>query len=108
MTALHPNDKQKKMEFVSFLLNPFLRVTQYKVCDDQISDAILDAHLARDPFARVACESLVTENKIILAGEISAHRKLNKDEVEEVVRNTICQNRLYPQRQRLCIIPQRI
>lgn len=59
-----------------------------KVCD-QISDAILDAHLARDPFARVACESLVTENKIILAGEISAHRKLNKDEVEEVVRNTI-------------------
>ncbi|HEX2859320.1 MAG TPA: methionine adenosyltransferase [Alphaproteobacteria bacterium] len=36
---------------------------------DQISDAILDAFLAVDPEARVACETLVTENNVVLAGE---------------------------------------
>jgi S-adenosylmethionine synthetase len=39
---------------------------------DQISDAVLDAHLALDPMARVACETFVTPRKVILAGEITA------------------------------------
>ena len=38
---------------------------------DQISDAILDACLAQDPNARVACETLVTAGQVILAGEIT-------------------------------------
>jgi S-adenosylmethionine synthetase len=37
---------------------------------DQISDAVLDLYLSRDPLARVACETLVTTNRIVLAGEV--------------------------------------
>ncbi len=37
---------------------------------DQISDAILDLFIARDPLARVACETMVTTNRVILAGEV--------------------------------------
>ena len=39
---------------------------------DQISDAVVDAFLARDPRARVACETLVADNYIVLAGEFRA------------------------------------
>ncbi|MDX1906485.1 MAG: methionine adenosyltransferase [Bacteroidia bacterium] len=38
---------------------------------DQISDAVLDAMLAQDPYARVACETLVTTGLVVLAGEIT-------------------------------------
>ena len=38
---------------------------------DQISDAVLDAILAQDPTARVACETLVTTGQVILAGEVT-------------------------------------
>ncbi|MCO6419771.1 methionine adenosyltransferase [Siccirubricoccus sp. KC 17139] len=37
---------------------------------DRISDTVLDAFLAADPYARVACETLVTTNRIVLAGEV--------------------------------------
>ena len=40
-----------------------------KVCD-RISDAVVDAFLTADPYARVACETLVTTNRIVLAGEV--------------------------------------
>ena len=36
---------------------------------DRISDTVLDAYLAADPYARVACETLVTTNRVVLAGE---------------------------------------
>ena len=36
---------------------------------DRISDTVLDAYLTADPYARVACETLVTTNRIVLAGE---------------------------------------
>jgi len=39
---------------------------------DQISDVVVDAFLSADPFARVACETMVTTNRIILAGEVRA------------------------------------
>jgi S-adenosylmethionine synthetase len=42
-----------------------------KMCD-QISDAVLDAHLAQDPHARVACETLVKTGFVMLAGEITS------------------------------------
>ena len=51
-----------------------------KVCD-QISDAVLDAHLVLDPNAHVACETLVTTNFCLLAGEIRT-TKANKDKVD--------------------------
>jgi S-adenosylmethionine synthetase len=37
---------------------------------DRISDTVIDAFLAADPYARVACETLVTTNRIVLAGEV--------------------------------------
>jgi S-adenosylmethionine synthetase len=56
-----------------------------KICD-QISDAVLDAHLALDPGAHVACETLVTTNFCLLAGEVCAEGKVD---YEELARNTI-------------------
>ncbi|WP_226890280.1 MULTISPECIES: S-adenosylmethionine synthetase N-terminal domain-containing protein, partial [Paraclostridium] len=43
-----------------------------KICD-QISDAILDALLEKDPQARVACETTVTTGLVLVAGEISTN-----------------------------------
>lgn len=57
-----------------------------KVCD-QISDAILDAFLAQDPKSRVACETLVTTNLVVIAGEITSKGKVDTSEVaREVIR----------------------
>ena len=56
-----------------------------KVCD-QISDAILDSYLAQDPNSRVACETLIKNNTVIVAGEISSNGTPN---IEEVIRNTV-------------------
>lgn len=53
---------------------------------DQISDAILDAHLAQDPNARVACETLVTTGITVVSGEITSKAVIN---VPEIVRETI-------------------
>lgn len=53
---------------------------------DQISDAILDACLAVDKRSRVACETYVTTERVIVGGEISTEAKLN---VDEIVRNVI-------------------
>ncbi len=47
-----------------------------KVCD-QISDAILDAFLQQDPKSRVACETLVTTNLVVVAGEITSKGKVD-------------------------------
>ncbi len=49
-----------------------------KVCDT-IADAILDAHLAADPRSRVACEVLVKENRVVLAGEITSSATVDYD-----------------------------
>jgi len=54
---------------------------------DQIADAVLDAHLAHDRMARVACEVMVTPVKIILAGEITSHARVN---YEQIVRGVLC------------------
>ncbi|WP_159566662.1 methionine adenosyltransferase [Budvicia diplopodorum] len=53
---------------------------------DQISDAILDAHLVQDPHARVACECLVKTGVAIVAGEITSSARVD---IEQVVRKTI-------------------
>ena len=56
-----------------------------KVCD-QISDAILDSYLAQDPNSRVACETLIKNNTVIVAGEITSNGTPN---IEVVIRNTV-------------------
>lgn len=54
---------------------------------DQISDAILDAHISQDPSCRVACETLVKNNRLILAGEINSEANVNHEQVcRDVVR----------------------
>lgn len=58
-----------------------------KVCD-QVSDAVLDAILAIEPEAHVACEVSATTGVIVLMGEISANA-LNHVDVEQVVRDTV-------------------
>jgi S-adenosylmethionine synthetase len=56
---------------------------------DQISDAVLDAYLRVDAHARVACETMVKNNVVILAGEVSAMVMLPEEVIETVVRDTI-------------------
>ena len=56
-----------------------------KVCD-QISDAVLDAVLAQDPYGRVACEALATTGMIMVAGEISTSARFD---VQDIVRDTL-------------------
>ena len=56
-----------------------------KVCD-QISDAILDAALEQDKDSRVAVETLVKDNQVVIAGEITTNTQIDYD---QVIRNTI-------------------
>ena len=65
---------------------------------DQISDAVVDLFLAKDPEARVACETLTTTQKVVLAGEIRGLGIMDeegnwapgvREEIEEVVRKTV-------------------
>ena len=48
---------------------------------DQISDAIIDNYLAFDRNSKVACETLVTTNLVVLAGEIKSKSKLNEIQI---------------------------
>ena len=58
-----------------------------KVCD-RISDMVVDSYLGGDPFSRVACETLTTTNKVILAGEIRGP-KIKKEDIISKVRECI-------------------
>jgi len=58
-----------------------------KVCD-QISDAILDAYLKEDPNSRVACETLIKNNTVVVAGEITS---AGNPSLEPIIRNVINQ-----------------
>ncbi|MEO1046667.1 MAG: methionine adenosyltransferase [Pseudomonadota bacterium] len=65
---------------------------------DQISDAIVDLFLSKDPEARVACETLTTTQRVVLAGEIRGNGIMNsqgeweggvQQEIEDAVRQTV-------------------
>ncbi len=58
-----------------------------KVCD-RISDMVVDSFLKNEPQARVACETLTTTNKVVLAGEVRGP-EIKKDELIDKVRNCI-------------------
>lgn len=53
---------------------------------DQISDAILDAILEKDPYGRVACETLVKNDTVVVAGEITTNASVN---FEQIVRKKV-------------------
>ena len=56
-----------------------------KICD-RISDAIVDAYLGADPASRVAVETLVTTNRIVLAGEVRGPDSITHQHLEEIAR----------------------
>ncbi len=65
---------------------------------DQISDAVVDLFLAKDPFARVACETLTTTNRVVLAGEVRGQGMIDtagnwapgaQEEIQAAVRATV-------------------
>ena len=55
---------------------------------DRISDMVVDTYLSNDPFSRVACETLTTTNKVVLAGEVRGP-KIEDNELIEKVRDCI-------------------
>ena len=55
-----------------------------KLCD-QISDAVLDAAITSDPNARVACETLLKSNTVIIAGEVSTRTNLDYEHIARQV-----------------------
>jgi S-adenosylmethionine synthetase len=59
-----------------------------KVCD-RISDAVVDAFLEADPYARVACETLCTTNLVVLAGEVRGPKAVTNELIEESARRCI-------------------
>jgi S-adenosylmethionine synthetase len=56
---------------------------------DRISDTVVDAYLAADPYARVACETLVTTNRIVLAGETRGPESVTHERLEQLVRAAV-------------------
>jgi S-adenosylmethionine synthetase len=54
---------------------------------DQVSDAILDAIMAEDPYGRVACETLLTTGLVVVAGEITTSAYVD---IPKIVRSTVC------------------
>ncbi len=55
---------------------------------DRISDMVVDTYLSKDPYARVACETLTTTNKVVLAGEVKGP-EINKEDLIKNVRDCI-------------------
>jgi S-adenosylmethionine synthetase len=56
---------------------------------DRISDTVLDAYLSADPYARVACETLVTTNRVVLAGETRGPGSVTPDLLMHLTRMAI-------------------
>ena len=56
---------------------------------DRLSDTVLDAFLRADPYSRVACETMVTTNRIILAGETRGPASVTSDQLELLVREAV-------------------
>ena len=59
-----------------------------KICD-QISDSILDLYLSKDPVSRVAVETLVTTNLVVVSGEVRSNLEIPKQLIEKTIRETV-------------------
>ncbi|MEM8628218.1 MAG: S-adenosylmethionine synthetase N-terminal domain-containing protein, partial [Pseudomonadota bacterium] len=59
-----------------------------KICD-RISDAVVDLFLAADPHAKVACETMTTTNRTVLAGEVRSATPVSGDEIEAAARRCV-------------------
>ena len=56
---------------------------------DRISDAVVDLYLAADPLSRVACETLTTTNRIVLAGEVRGPATVTSEKIEKAARDAV-------------------
>ena len=56
---------------------------------DRLSDTVLDAYLAADPYSRVACETLVTTNRVVFAGETRGPASVTPDLLTHLARMAI-------------------
>ena len=56
---------------------------------DRISDAVVDLYLAADPLSRVACETLTTTNRIVIAGEVRGPESISKERIEQAARDAV-------------------
>ena len=59
-----------------------------KICD-KISDTILDSYLSEDKDSRVAVETLVTTNLVVISGEVRSEAKISENDIESITRNVI-------------------
>ncbi len=59
-----------------------------KICD-RISDTVLDLYLKADPYSRVACETLVTTDTVVIAGETRGPESITKEVIEQATRDAI-------------------
>ena len=59
-----------------------------KVCD-RISDTVVDMYLCADPLSRVACETLVTTDTVVIAGETRGPDSITKEKIEDAAREAI-------------------
>jgi len=59
-----------------------------KICD-QVSDAIVDAFFAEDPYSRVALETLATTNRLVLAGEVRGPASIDAGRMEDIARGVV-------------------
>lgn len=56
---------------------------------DQISDTVLDSILTTDPLAKVACETMVKNGLVLIAGEIHSEKNINSKQLDQSIRHTI-------------------
>ena len=59
-----------------------------KVCD-RISDAVVDLYLSQEPLSRVACETLATTNRIVIAGEVRGPESITPEQIEALARDAV-------------------
>lgn len=85
-TSVSPNHNPELRDYI-FTSESVSEGHPDKVCD-RISDTVLDLYLTADPEARVACETLVTTDSVVLAGEVRGPAHVN-DQIEDAVRAAI-------------------
>ena len=76
---------EEKMEKKLFTSESVTEGHPDKICD-QISDAVLDALLEKDPMSRVACETSITTGLVLVMGEITTNAYVD---IQKIVRETI-------------------
>ena len=83
--AIHITREERKVEKYLFTSESVTEGHPDKVCD-QISDAILDAMLEKDPYSRVACETCCTTGLVLVMGEVTTNSYVD---IQKTVRDTI-------------------